>query len=160
MADANQPTELSRKFVAKFGAEYASLLTPSEMVDVCLEWAEAWHAMRVRNMITLVRDYPEDTGWVNRDYATEGYSTLVEEFNLVAHSYDLRTDMLLLPMNLHFNRRGVPALRALFEKLYFISEKDLYDLCKYLAKERKKKRKKERKKKKRKKECRRGDPVC
>ncbi|KAK7999218.1 hypothetical protein PG991_014893 [Apiospora marii] len=113
MADPNQPTELSRKFVAAFGAEYANILTPSEMVDVCIKWAKAWHATRTRNIITLVRDYPDNKAWVGNDYITEGYSTLVEEFNTVVHS------------------RGVPALSALFEDLYFISEKDLFDMYRY-----------------------------
>ncbi|KAK8112728.1 hypothetical protein PG984_013254 [Apiospora sp. TS-2023a] len=131
MANANAPTELSRKFAAKFGAEYANLFTPSEIVDLVLEWGVAWHKIRTRNICTLVRDYPGNQSWFKNEYVTEGYLKLVEDFNIVAHSYDLRGDMMLIPINLHFNKYGQPALQALFESLYFISDKDLFDLYRF-----------------------------
>ncbi|KAK8063455.1 hypothetical protein PG996_008107 [Apiospora saccharicola] len=131
MANANAPTELSRKFAERFGAEYAKLFTPSEIVDLVLDWGVAWHKIRTRNICTLVRDYPGRQNWFKNEYVTEGYLKLVEDFNVTAHSYDLRGDMMLLPINLHFNKYGVPALQALFEDLYFISDKDLFDLYRF-----------------------------
>lgn len=130
MAGVNQTTEFTRKFVAKFGAEYAGLLTPSEMIDLCLNWASSWHTIRTRNIVTLLRDQIGNTAWVKSDFVNHGYENMVYRLNISAHSYDLRGDLLLVPIDNHRNTLGEPALRKLYDKVYFMPKQDLFDLCK------------------------------